>query len=78
MVVGDYQKGELAGPGKIVYNNDDFLLVNFCRGAIHGLARRFSHTGEILWVGRFYFGKPSGTCWQFLPYGGYITGYITG
>ena len=74
LLLGDYQEGELTGPGKIVYNNDDVLLVTFSRGSINGVARKFSRMGETLWVGRFQFGKPTGTWWQFLPGGGYITG----
>ena len=75
LLLGDYnQHGDLTGPGKIVYSNDDVLIVSFSHGSINGLARRFSRTGEPLWVGRFQFGKLTGTCWQFLPGGGCVTG----
>ena len=74
LILGDYQEGELAGPGQIVFTNDDILLVSFSQGSIHGLARRFSRAGETLWVGRFHWGKQSGICWKFVPGGGFITG----
>ena len=76
LIIGDYHDGDLTGPGKIVYSNDDVLIVSFSHGAIHGLARRFSRSGETLWVGKYQFGKLAGTCWQFVPGGGYITGYF--
>ena len=73
-IVGQYQDGDLLGCGKIVYTNDDVLIVNFTHGSIHGLVRRFNKEGEILWIGRFDFGRPVGACWQMFPGGGYVTG----
>ena len=74
LLAGEYHDGELVGPGKIVYNNNQLIIANFSNGSIHGLARRFNSEGQVVWVGRYEFGRPAGTFWQCLPGGGFLTG----
>ena len=40
-VTGEFDNGKLKGHGTVYYKNDGFLIANFHKGAIHGLARRF-------------------------------------
>ena len=77
LLSGEYRDGELLGPGRIVFNNNQVIIANFSHGSIHGLARRFSSSGEVLWIGRYEFGRPEGTCWQCLPGGGLLTGQVS-
>ena len=68
------REGELCGEGRVVLEGGDWLEVTYRQGAVHGLVRRRSSAGRVLWVGRYCRGRQRGGAWHFQPGGGVITG----
>ena len=74
LLSGEYKSGKLVGKGKIVYENGESIEGHFRDGCLHGLVRKLGVNRNLLWVGRYLHGIPYGTCWEFLPVGGCVTG----
>uniref|UniRef100_A0A0K2UF62 SET domain containing (Lysine methyltransferase) 7 [Danio rerio] n=1 Tax=Lepeophtheirus salmonis TaxID=72036 RepID=A0A0K2UF62_LEPSM len=72
----DYN-GRLSGYGKAQLLDDTCLEGYFQEGYLHGLVRgRKVGRSNLVWIGRYYYGKPKGLCWKFTEGGGAIVGHV--
>jgi len=82
MIQAVYREGKAEGAGRLLMENSDVIQGHFLEGVFHGPARgmRLTHdkTGaaiqQMVWIGRYKAGFPSGTCWTALRGGAWLVG----
>jgi len=82
MIQGVYKEGKAEGQGRLLMENSDVVQGHFLEGVFHGPARgtRLTHDKaggaiqQMVWLGQYKAGFPSGVCWTALRGGGWLVG----
>jgi len=75
-IEGNYSKDELNGIVTVKYSNDTWIEGIFSKGSLHGFCRHFSDKDRLSFLGYYFNGKPSGTCWKIIDGGGCVVGKV--
>lgn len=68
-VHGNFHQGYLDGKVKVKYSDDDsYIEANIVKNVLHGQIRILDETDQLIWVGRYENGLPTGPFWFYAPF----------
>lgn len=75
-ITGFYRHGILQGRGKVFLESGICLEGEFRRGSLQGPVCGYNHRCDLVFVGCFHDGKPTGIAWKWLEGNGFLYGRL--